>query len=468
MSKKHSTKTTRPNKPSPDFPLFPHATGRWAKKIKGKLHYFGRWNDPEGALQEYRDFLAGKAKAGKTSGVNGCSSGVEEPTPVPDRPAKPSPDFPLFPHASGYWAKKIRGKLHYFGPWNDPDAALTKYLEQKDALHAGRKPRNDSDAVTMKAAVNAFLTHKSALRQAGELAQRTLTEYTTTAAAILAHFGSSRLVEDIGPDDFLPLRRKMARKVGPVRLCNEIQRVRSVFKHAFDSGLIDRPVRFGPGFARPSKKVLRLQRAQKGIRMFEAEELRCILGAATMPLKAMILLGVNCGFGNADCGTLPLTALDLDGGWVNYHRPKTGIDRRCPLWPETVQALRDALTRRPEPKKAEDAKLAFITKYGGSWHKEIEDNPISKEMRKLLDSLEINGSRNFYALRHTFETIGGEAKDQVAVDHIMGHARDDMASAYRERVSDSRLRAVADHVHAWLFGGQTNGTNANDSAPIAE
>jgi integrase len=73
-------------------------------------------------------------------------------------------------------------------------------------------------------------------------------------------------------------------------------------------------------------------------------------------------------------------------------------------------------------------------------------------MRKLLDALGINGHRNFYALRHTFETIGGEAKDQVAVDAIMGHARDDMASAYRETISDARLKAVADHVHTWLFG----------------
>jgi len=57
----------------------------------------------------------------------------------------------------------------------------------------------------------------------------------------------------------------------------------------------------------------------------------------------------------------------------------------------------------------------------------------------------------FYALRHVHRTAADAAKDQPAADLIMGHARDDMASVYRERISDARLKAVAEHVRAWLF-----------------
>jgi integrase len=57
----------------------------------------------------------------------------------------------------------------------------------------------------------------------------------------------------------------------------------------------------------------------------------------------------------------------------------------------------------------------------------------------------------FYTLRHTFRTVADGAKDQPAADHIMGHEVAHMSSVYREGISDERLRAVADHVHAWLL-----------------
>ena len=243
----------------------------------------------------------------------------------------------------------------------------------------------------------------------------------------------------------------MAAKWGPHRLAKTIQCVRSLFKHAYDAELIDRPVRFGPGFARPTKKVIRLHRAKQGPKMFTADELRRLLDAAGVQLKAMVLLGVNAGYGNSDVGTLPLTALDLDAGWVDFPRPKTGMPRRCPLWPETVAAIRDALAARREPKNEEHAGLVFVTSKGGCWHTGTTDNPLSHEVWKLLKALGINGHRNFYALRHTFRTVGDGAKDQPAADYIMGHEVAHMSSVYREGIDDERLKAVTDHVRKWLF-----------------
>src|SRR5437868_12597886 len=109
--------------------------------------------------------------------------------PTDDKPNKPYPDFPLFPHATKRWAKKIRGKMHYFGPWSDPDGALKKYLDQKDELHAGRTLRADPEGVTVKDAVNAFLNHKRDKMDAGELSVRTWAKYKEVTDLIVSEFG---------------------------------------------------------------------------------------------------------------------------------------------------------------------------------------------------------------------------------------------------------------------------------------
>ncbi|HEV8001611.1 MAG TPA: tyrosine-type recombinase/integrase, partial [Planctomycetaceae bacterium] len=205
-------------------------------------------------------------------------------------------------------------------------------------------------------------------------------------------------------------------------------------------------------------------------RMFEAEELRQILVAADIRLSAMILLGINGGLGQADLAALPIAAVNFDSSVLNYPRQKTAISRRIPLWPETVAALREALRTRPKPKLEADRDLVFITKYGFRWVRTNEKgtsiDSVGWEFRKLLLRLGLKRPRiSFYALRHTFETIGGESTDQVAVDHIMGHARDDMASVYRERISDERLQTVTEHVRAWLFDPDGSVVSAELTAP---
>jgi integrase len=123
------------------------------------------------------------------------------------------------------------------------------------------------------------------------------------------------------------------------------------------------------------------------------------------------------------------------------------------LWPETVAALREALADRPAPKNPAQAGLVFLTHRGDSWHTGTTDGPLSREAGKLLRRLGLDGRKGlgFYTLRHTFRTVADEAKDQPAADYIMGHEVPHMSSVYRETISDERLKAVTDHVRAWLF-----------------
>jgi integrase len=427
-----------------------------------------------------------------------------------DRPKKPYPDFPLTPHASGAWQKKIRGKIHYFGKWakrvngklvriegDGWEDALELYKSQADDLHAGRKPRTKTDGLTVAYLCNAFLTAKLRQREAGELGVRALGEYKQTTDLLIGSLGKTRVVDNLGADDFEALRATMAERWGPVRLGTEIQKVRTVFKYGFESGLLDRPVRYGPQFKKPSAGVLRRHRAKAGAKMLEAGEVRRLIEAAAVPYCAAILLGVNAGFGNTDVAELPLSALDLDGGWIDYPRPKTGVPRRCPLWPETVAALREVLARRPEPKDPAAANRVFVNARGAPLvciretnrtaesgvevsapedpapedriRKANRTDGVSVQFSALLKRLKLHRAGiGFYTLRHVFRTVADAARDPVAIDLIMGHSDPSMGGHYRERVEDSRLKAVAEHVRQWLFGKAPDGGTTEPESTTQE
>ena len=400
---------------------------------------------------------------------------MSDSTPHPrprkaDRPKKPYPDFPLTPHSCGAWQKKILGRIHYFGRWGrivkgkmervEGDGwkeALEQYQRVADDLHAGRTPRINWDALTVAELCNRFLTAKLRKLEAGELGAQMFRDYKETTDVIVTSLGGLRPVADLAADDFEKLRATMAERWGPVRLCNAITRVKSVFKYGFDNGLIDKPIRYGGEFKKPDKAVLRRHRAQAGEKMLEPGQLLTLIEAASQPLKAMILLGVNAGFGNADCATLPLSAVNLDAGWLDYPRPKTGIGRRCPLWPETVAAIRESLASRPSPKNAEHAGLAFLTARTTGW---IHFTPAGGRVDNVAIQFGLLLKRQglhrpgigFYTLRHVFRTVADAARDPVAIDLIMGHSDPSMAAAYRERIEDERLKAVTNLVRAWLFG----------------
>jgi integrase len=156
---------------------------------------------------------------------------------------------------------------------------------------------------------------------------------------------------------------------------------------------------------------------------------------------------------------------------VNFPRPKTGIERRAPLWPETVVALREAIASRPAPKAPADAGLAFLQRSGLRWVRNTEhsrtDN-VSVQFCALLKDIGLyRDGLGFYSLRHIFRTVADAARDPVAIDLIMGHTDPTMGGHYRERVEDDRLRAVVEHVRRWLFGEAPDGGTAGEPEQAA-
>jgi integrase len=242
----------------------------------------------------------------------------------------------------------------------------------------------------------------------------------------------------------------------------DISRIRAVFNFARKNHNIQ--VRWGDEFNKPSKAVLRRHKKNQPKKWLEPGELRALLKEASPQLRAMIYLALNAGYGNRDCAELPRSVLDLNGGWITYAREKTGIGRRCPLWKETVAALKVALAKRPTPKVECDN--VFITRFGDLWIREEEllgeqnektkrDDPISKEFGKLARRLNLKRKGvGFYALRHIFFTVA-KRHDKDCARALMGHAEKsgDMSPIYDEDehpVEDKRLLATVNFVRTWL------------------
>ena len=141
-----------------------------------------------------------------------------------------------------------------------------------------------------------------------------------------------------------------------------------------------------------------------------------LLQDASTHMKAMIWLGLNCGFGCTDCAELEWKNLDLINGRVRFPRGKTGVDRNLPLWPETVQALQEV------PRKGN---LVFYTHGGNTWVRTIrskaedgtekftKDDSVTRKFSKLMRKAGIKVSKrvDFYTLRRTAATLAANSGD---------------------------------------------------------
>lgn len=344
---------------------------------------------------------------------------------------KPYSSFPLSPHSSGQWRKKINGEVYYFGDdWR-------KALKEYEKIVKGDAPRGN----TVSTLVEKFLDTKKLAVDSGEIKPDTLKEYERAAEKLKESVGENTLLKTLDPSHFIHLRGEIANGFAPATVKRYVILVRAILSFAYDSGLVPQPLRYKQAMKTPSARLIRKAKHEGVKKLFTADEVRQLLDSATGYMKPAILLGINCGFGNLDVCDLMWDQVDQE--WVSLVRTKTYVERRAYLWPETREALSEWRSNSPV------SQYVCCGERGQHLGGETNSTPIAHRFRDLADKCGIAG-RGFYALRHTYRTVADECQDTPAIMMTMGHADQTINSQYRQGISEERLHAVAMTVRNWM------------------
>jgi integrase len=356
----------------------------------------------------------------------------------------------------GRVCKRIDGE---YVTWPDEETARAELVElirrRSAGVATGTVPALPADP-PLRDIANAFRASRKP-----QVAPGTWDDYETAIDQFLASVGKYRRVADLAPGDFAAVRGKWAAKLGPWKLDNRVQCVRTMFNWAhLTARLTDRLPWYGESFSKTSaaekRRVRREHAAEHGERKFTPAELKKILASATGPLRAFVLLALNCGMYAADIAQLRHHDLRREGRHlvIDDDRGKTGIVRRAILWPETVKAIEGL-------RRGED--LLFVTAHGNPWVNGETDS-IGLLFRRLLDELGVKRAGvGFGSLKHTHVSAVGGHPDLNAARLVRGHKFSGIEAHY-DFPDLKRIKAVTDLARKRLLTNAGGSSNRNPRA----
>lgn len=126
------------------------------------------------------------------------------------------------------------------------------------------------------------------------------------------------------------------------------------------------------------------------VETYGIDELKLLNEYATPLERVLLLLGLNCGFGGAEQGTIHLQEIYLcqphpyadvldfksstEDSFIKRVRLKTGVYGEHLLWPQTVEAIRWAIDRRQRQGDATPDALLLLTDEGNPFFRRTEGN----------------------------------------------------------------------------------------------
>lgn len=407
----------------------------------------------------------------------------------PQQPVKPYPSWPMYAHPSGQWCRKHNRKPYYFGSWRgDWKEAEKDYNWRWPHIEAGRPDPKYEAAIkpgphNLEYICNWYVNERRQVFEQGRIQHHAYFDSKEAADVTLKRFGKTRMPETISAHEWGQFRTWMEDQWGACKLRRIVGYIRSMGKMAYDAGLTP-GFRFGTSFPNVSRDSIRddheEMRRQRGEKLIPYEELAALWKAHTKPYDAFFLLGLNAGFLACDCSELPQDAILHEEQAIDFSRVKTNVPRYyVPLWPETYQAIVNALSNRGEinesalalavrawelrkprdGKKATERwerekpdwnKLVFISRMGVPYVTQrvnYENGlPCSRSAKDTIgeyfgDLLVEKGLKRkgigFATLRHNYFTRATEY-DEAAARFIMGH-RDPSMGAWYKHLDDQKI-----------------------------
>jgi hypothetical protein len=215
------------------------------------------------------------------------------------------------------------------------------------------------------------------------------------------------------------------------------------------------PVRITPTPGENARKIRTLQ-----VDTYNLDELVTLYQCATGLERLLLLLALNCGFGQAEIASFQLEEIaldqrhpyyDLTGSWVRRIRFKTGVFGEWKLWDETAQGIRWMMGRRGTQK---DGAL-ILTREGRPLTQPTENNNRNNKIancwgrlyQRILKDKPDFRRLSFNKLRKTAgDLIKRFSSGEIAgVFHSRGQVvpTDDLSDLYTNRHFDKVFHAIA-------------------------
>lgn len=355
------------------------------------------------------------------------------------KPTKPYPSFPLTPHTRGAWSKKYKGHQLYIAD-RDPDAALASFHRLARKIDKGERVKGevakDPARATVYDVCNRYVFEREADVEAKSLTRGACDDYEDAAEEMVDCFGKGTPADDLTPDDFTRLYRRLEARLKAHALGRMVQSCRTIWRHAFDNEWIDRMPRFGSKFKKPPTD-------KKQGEGFTVDEVRILIACSVrnVELETALLLMLNGGYTARDCEALPRGAVDLKLGIVRFPRPKMKrrrpIDRVMVLWPETAEALTELIGSR---------ETGFVFSAAGS---------VRRGLSRIQHALGWAGAkvkaRGPSWLRHLHRTLADELEKPNAAARLMGWRLPGLAEVYVDRIEHRRIQEITDHIRLRLW-----------------